>query len=158
MPNESTRTVWVALVADLGIGLAKAGAAVLTGSAAMAAEASHSLADVATGVILVVAWSLTSPAPEGREADDFTQPFQPSDEEGLRTFLLWYPGVAAIRELLVTFLGPGRVWVIVHLEIDNNLRGDQITSLVRGIDSGLKHESEYICRVDVVPISAKAAL
>ena len=55
MPNESTRTVWVALVADLGIGLAKAGAAVLTGSAAMAAEASHSLADVATGVILVVA-------------------------------------------------------------------------------------------------------
>jgi len=55
MPNESTRTVWVALVADLGIGLAKAGATVLTGSAAMAGEASHSLADVATGVILVVA-------------------------------------------------------------------------------------------------------
>jgi hypothetical protein len=66
--------------------------------------------------------------------------------------------VAAIRELLVTFLGPGRVWVIVHLEIDHNLHGDQITSLVRGIDSGLKHESEYIYRVDVVPISgAKAA-
>ena len=55
MPNESTRTVWVALVADLGIGLAKAGATVLTGSDAMAAEASRSLADVATGVILVVA-------------------------------------------------------------------------------------------------------
>jgi divalent metal cation (Fe/Co/Zn/Cd) transporter len=53
MPNESTRTVLVALAADLV--LAEAGAAVLTGSAAMAAEASHSLADVATGVLLVVA-------------------------------------------------------------------------------------------------------
>jgi divalent metal cation (Fe/Co/Zn/Cd) transporter len=49
-PSESTRTVLVALAADLAIGLAKAGAAVLTGSAAMAAEASDSLTDVATGV------------------------------------------------------------------------------------------------------------
>ena len=318
MPNKSTRTVWVALAADLGVGLAKAGAAVLTRSAAMAAEASHSLADVATGVILVVAqrrstrdrddqhplgygreiyfwtllaalsvlvagavfslregieelihpsvtsrftvayvvlaiatgldlisfrqsagqmsiqarrrhlslldqskstsdpslrtvfvqdvvsvsgdvmafaglvinqitgssipqgivavligllliragfrlvqrshdflvgaWSLALPDLKVREADDSTQPFQPSDEEGLRTFLLGYPGVTAIRELLVTFLGPGRVWVIVHLEIDTNLRGDQVSSLVRGIDSGLRHESEYIYRVDVVPV------
>jgi divalent metal cation (Fe/Co/Zn/Cd) transporter len=102
---------------------------------------------------LVGAWSLTSPAPKGGEVEDFTQPLQPSDAEELRTFLLAYPGVTAIRELLVTFVGPGRVWVIVHLEIDNNLRGDQVTSLVRGIDSGLKHESEYIYRVDVVPIS-----
>jgi cation diffusion facilitator family transporter len=106
---------------------------------------------------LVGAWLLTFPAPKAREADDFTQPFQPSDEERLRTFLLGYPGVTAIRELLVTFLGPGRVWVIVHLEIDNNLRGDQVTSLARGIDSGLKHESEYIYRVDVVPLSGAKA-
>jgi divalent metal cation (Fe/Co/Zn/Cd) transporter len=105
---------------------------------------------------LVGAWSLTFPSSKGREADAFTHPFQPSDEEGLRTFLLRYPGVTAIRELLVTFLGPGRVWVIVHLEIDNNLRGDQVTSLVRGIDSGLKRGSEYLYRVDVAPIGEEA--
>jgi cation diffusion facilitator family transporter len=104
---------------------------------------------------LVGAWLLNSSAPPGRDADDF-HPFQPNDEEGLRTFLLGYPGVTAIRELLLTFVGPGRVWVIVHLEIDNSLRGDQVASLVRGIDSGLRHESEYIYRVDVVPIGAKA--
>jgi divalent metal cation (Fe/Co/Zn/Cd) transporter len=55
MPNERTRTVWVAPAADLGIGLAKAPAAVLTGSTAMAAEAARSLSDVATGVLLVIA-------------------------------------------------------------------------------------------------------
>jgi cation diffusion facilitator family transporter len=323
MPNESTRTVLIALAADFGIGLTKAGAAVLTGSTAMAAEAAHSLSDVATGVLLVIAqhrgardgddrhplgygreiyfwtllvalavlvagalfslregieelihpsvtsrfavayvvlaistvldlisfrqsagqmsnqarrrnlsllsqskttsdpslrtvfvqdavsvsgdviafaglglnqitgssipqaigavligllliragfrlvqrshdflvgaWSLTFPSSTGSEADGSTHPFQPSDEEGIRTFLLGYPGVTAVRELLVTFLGPGRVWVIVHLEIDNNLRGDQVTSLVRGIDSGLKRSSEYIYRVDVVPIGEAQA-
>ncbi len=326
--NDSARTVFVALAADLGIGLAKAGAAVLTGSAAMAAEASHSLSDVGTGVLLVVAqhrstrdrddqhplgygreiyfwtliaalgvlvagavfslregieelihpsvtsrfavayvvlaistvfdlisfrqsagqmsnrarrrnlgllsesrttsdpnlrtvfvqdkvsvtgdlmafaglglnqitgssipqgivavligyllihagfrlvqrshdflvgaWLLTSPAPQRHDADysatrrwvlpPVTRPLQSSDEEGLRTFLLGYPGVTAIRELLVTFVGPGRVWVIAHLEIDNNLRGDQVTSLVRDIGSPLRHGSEYIYRVDIVPI------
>jgi divalent metal cation (Fe/Co/Zn/Cd) transporter len=47
MPNESTRTVVVALVAGLGVALAKFGAAAFTGSPALAAEASHSLADTA---------------------------------------------------------------------------------------------------------------
>lgn len=324
MPNESTRTVAVALVADLGISLAKAGAAVLTGSSAMAAEASHSLADVAGGVLLVIAqhrstrardeqhplgygreiyfwtllaalgvlvagavfslregveelvhpsvtsrfavayavlatstifdlisfrrsagqmsrqarrrkvsllsesqttsdsslrtvflqdavsvsgdllaltglglnqftgssvpqgiaamliglllirvgfrlvrrshdflvgaWLLTSPAPQEHDAAKFTWPFQQSDEEGLRKFLLGYPGVTAIRELLVTFVGPGRAWVIAHLEIDEHLRGDQVTSLVKGVGSGLADASEYIYRVDIVPVGgAKGA-
>jgi divalent metal cation (Fe/Co/Zn/Cd) transporter len=43
--TESTRTVFVAIGADLGVGLAKVGAAVFTGSSAMAAAASDSLAD-----------------------------------------------------------------------------------------------------------------
>jgi len=47
MPDESTRTVLVALGAGLGVALAKAGAAAFTGSSAMAADASHSLADTA---------------------------------------------------------------------------------------------------------------
>ena len=47
MPNDSTRTVLVALGAGLGVALAKSGAAVVTGSAALAAAAAHSLADTA---------------------------------------------------------------------------------------------------------------
>ncbi len=127
---------------------------------------------------LVGAWLLTPAAPQRRDGDGstgsitsavgdrmhlgepagelFTQPLQPSDQQRLRTFLLGYPGVTAIRELLVTFLGPFQVWVIARLDIDDDLRGDQIKSLVRGIESGLKHESENIYRVDVVIGEAKA--
>jgi cation diffusion facilitator family transporter len=101
---------------------------------------------------LVGAWLLTPAAPQNRDGDDefFTHPLQSSDEQRLRTFLLEYPGVTAIRELLITFLGPLQVWVIARVDVDDDLRGDQITSLVRGIESGLKHESENIYRVDVV--------
>jgi divalent metal cation (Fe/Co/Zn/Cd) transporter len=45
MPSDSTRTVLVALGSGLAVALAKLGAAVFTGSAALAAEAAHSLAD-----------------------------------------------------------------------------------------------------------------
>ena len=45
----------MALGAGLGVALAKAGAAVFTGSSALAAEASHSLADTANDLFLLVA-------------------------------------------------------------------------------------------------------
>ena len=75
MPNESTRTVLVALGAGLGVALTKAGAAVITGSSAMAAEAAHSLADSANDVLLFVAQLRSNRRPDdmhplgyGREA------------------------------------------------------------------------------------------
>jgi len=48
MPNDSMRTVLVALGAGIGVAVAKAVAAVFTGSTALAAEAAHSLADTAS--------------------------------------------------------------------------------------------------------------
>ena len=42
--------------------------------------------------------------------------------------------------------------MIARLDIDDNLRGDQVKSLVSGIESALKLQSEDIYRVDVVPI------
>ena len=45
----------VALLAGLGVALAKVGAAVVTSSPAMAAEASHSLADTANDLFFVIA-------------------------------------------------------------------------------------------------------
>jgi len=65
---------------------------------------------------LVGAWLLAPVTAQGGDVDDFTQPLQASDEERARAFLLGYPGVTAIRELLVTFLGPGRVWLIARLD------------------------------------------
>lgn len=53
--GESTVTVLVALASNLGIAVAKTVAAVLTGSASMAAEAGHSYADTANEVLLLTA-------------------------------------------------------------------------------------------------------
>jgi hypothetical protein len=46
----------------------------------------------------------------------------------------------------------GRVWVVARVDIDDGLSGAQVKTLVRGIESGLKHEVEEVFRVDVVPI------
>ncbi|MDQ6852077.1 MAG: hypothetical protein M3046_00065 [Actinomycetota bacterium] len=76
-------------------------------------------------------------------------------KEQVRTFLVAYPGVVAIRELLVAFVGPRRVRVLARLDIDDALRGNEVEDLVRTIESGLQEQSEYIGRVEVVPIGGE---
>ena len=66
MPDDSSRTVLVALGAGIGVTLAKVGAAALTGSSAMAAEASHSLADNANDLSLFIAQRRSSRPPDAR--------------------------------------------------------------------------------------------
>ncbi|WP_225438231.1 cation diffusion facilitator family transporter [Candidatus Frankia nodulisporulans] len=73
--GESGLTVAIAFVANLVIAIAKSGAALLTGSASMVAEAAHSWADTGNEVFLVVAQRRSRRPPEpghplgfGREA------------------------------------------------------------------------------------------
>jgi divalent metal cation (Fe/Co/Zn/Cd) transporter len=75
MKSESRLTVLVAVVADLGVALAKVGAAIFTGSSALAAEASHSVIETVNDLFLLVAQGgSTRPADDrhplgyGREA------------------------------------------------------------------------------------------
>ncbi|MFP5346240.1 MAG: cation diffusion facilitator family transporter [Actinomycetes bacterium] len=53
--SESTGTVLLALAANAGIGVAKGVAALVTGSAAMAAETAHSVADTVNEILLLAA-------------------------------------------------------------------------------------------------------
>jgi divalent metal cation (Fe/Co/Zn/Cd) transporter len=98
---------------------------------------------------LVGTWAAGGPG--GRDVAGFTQPLRPAEVEKARAFLLGYPGVTAIRELLFTFVGPGQIWIVARVDIDDGLRGAQVKSLVRGIESGMKHKAEEVYRVDVVP-------
>jgi hypothetical protein len=75
----------------------------------------------------------------------------------VRGFLLGYLGVTGIRELLSTFTGPGQIWIVARVDIDDGMRGAQVKALARGIESGMKHESQDIYRVDVVAIGAAPA-
>jgi cation diffusion facilitator family transporter len=106
---------------------------------------------------LVGVWLGAAAELRGHDVDDFTQPFRPADIEKLRAFLLGYPGVTGIRELLLTFVGPGQVWIVARVELHDGLHGAQVKALVHGIESGLKHEAENVYRVDVVPISGAQA-
>jgi len=106
---------------------------------------------------LVGAWSGAAGGPQGRDVAGFTQPLRPAEEARLRAFLLGYPGVTAIRELLLTFVGPGRLWIVARVDIGDGLRGAQVEALVRGIESGLKDGSEEVYRVDVVPVGVGQA-
>ena len=107
---------------------------------------------------LVGAWATgATSTPSGRRITRLTQPLRPADEERVQAFLLGYPGVIAIRELLVTFVGPGRVWLVARVDIDDGLRGTQVEALVQGIESALKDEAEELYRVDVVPIGGAPA-
>jgi cation diffusion facilitator family transporter len=101
---------------------------------------------------LVGAWTGAAGGPQGRDVDGLTQPLTAAEKERVRALVLGYPGVTAIRELLFTFVGPGRLWIVARVDIDDGLRGAQVKALARGIESGLRHESGSVYRVDVVTI------
>jgi divalent metal cation (Fe/Co/Zn/Cd) transporter len=67
--SESTVTVWVALLADLGVAIAKLAAGVATGSSSMLAESAHSLADGSSQALLLVGIRTS------RRGADRTHPF-----------------------------------------------------------------------------------
>lgn len=64
--GESLKTVLIAFAANLGVAIAKTFAAILTGSASMVAEASHSWADTGNEIFLLVANKRGSRAPDAR--------------------------------------------------------------------------------------------
>jgi divalent metal cation (Fe/Co/Zn/Cd) transporter len=107
---------------------------------------------------LVGAWTGAAGGPQGRDVAGFTQPLRPAEIDRARAFVLAYPGVTAVRELLFTFVGPGRVWIVARVDIDDGLRGAQVKALVRGIELGLKHESDNVYRADVVAIGGTQAV
>ena len=104
---------------------------------------------------LVGAWAGAAGGPQSHDVAGVTQPLRPAEEEQIRAIVLGCAGVTAIRELLFTFLGPGRLWIVARIDIDDGLSGAQVKSLVRGIESGLEQQSEDIYRVDVVPIGER---
>lgn len=106
---------------------------------------------------LVGAW-VGAGEPKGRDVAGFTQPFRPAEEERVRAFLLGYPGVTGICQLLASFVGPGRVWIVARIDIDDGLDGVQVKALARGIEFGLKQAAAEFYRVDVVPIGGAQAV
>jgi divalent metal cation (Fe/Co/Zn/Cd) transporter len=105
---------------------------------------------------LVGVWVLT-PATQDGDADRFTQPIRPAEAERIQALIAAYPGVTGVSEVLAWFIGPGRVWIVARVAMDDDLRGAQVESLVRAVEADMRRESGSIARVDIVPIGGADA-
>ena len=93
MQSESRKTVLAALAANLAIAIAKAAAGLIGHSAAMLAEAAHSVADTMNQVFLLVSLSL------GDREPDEAHPFGYGKErELLREVISRHPEVEVVLE------------------------------------------------------------
>jgi cation diffusion facilitator family transporter len=81
MNSESRKTVLIALAANALIGIAKFAAGLISGSAAMLAEAAHSVADTANQLFLLASLSFSERKP------DETHPFGYGKERFLWSFM-----------------------------------------------------------------------
>ena len=141
MAEESARTVLVAVAANLGIAIAKTVAAVFTGSAALWAEAAHSVADTGNEVLLFIGLRKSSGAPDaahpfGRGQERYFWAFLAalgiflvggtlSIGEGIRSLLMPEPLESlwvGIGVLLVSACFEGYSWHTAHQQLRNNAR------------------------------------
>jgi cation diffusion facilitator family transporter len=75
----------------------------------------------------------------------------------IRGVLAGEPDVRAVTDLVVTFLGPRRLWVIARVDIDDALSGAAVKALVRKLEQKLLQESRFIKRIDLVPSTVESA-
>lgn len=75
----------------------------------------------------------------------------------VRELITTQPGVSVVSELLVTFLGPRRLWVIARIDIDDALKGAGVKALVQALEMSLTRDSRFIARVDLVPRPSQLA-
>jgi len=69
----------------------------------------------------------------------------------IEAMIVAQPGVVAVTEILVTFIGPRRAWVVARVAIDETMTGANVEKLVRTAEVILQSKSPVIARVDLVP-------
>ncbi|HTU37736.1 MAG TPA: cation diffusion facilitator family transporter [Acidimicrobiales bacterium] len=101
---------------------------------------------------LVGAWTTAAGEAHNKDIGGFTQPLQSEWAERARALLLGFPGVTGVGEILTTFVGPNRAWIVARIEVDEGISGAQVVTLVHDIESSV-NQLDYIYRIDVVPIA-----
>jgi len=71
--------------------------------------------------------------------------------DGLCQLISRQPGVTAVDELWVTFVGPRRLWVVARIQTDDALDGRAMKRLLRATEAAVQAQSTSFERVDLVP-------
>jgi cation diffusion facilitator family transporter len=71
--------------------------------------------------------------------------------DALRQLVSRWPGVTAVDELWVTFVGPRRLWVVARIQTDDALDGRALKQLLRTIERAIQAQSTSFERVYLVP-------
>jgi divalent metal cation (Fe/Co/Zn/Cd) transporter len=74
-----------------------------------------------------------------------------SVREKISMMLSALPGIVAVTELLVSFIGPRRAWVVARVAIDEAIGGAEVEKLGRQAEQTLIKKLPFIARVDLVP-------
>jgi len=60
-------------------------------------------------------------------------------------------GIVAVRELLVTFIGPRRAWVVARVTVDGSMSAAHLVTVVSEAEEALRRAWPFLVRVDIVP-------
>ena len=75
----------------------------------------------------------------------------PAGKQRIRAFIAGWPGVVAVRSLIVLFTGPDEIFVVARVDIHDTLDGAVVEHLVSDLERELRAREPSITRVDVVP-------
>jgi cation diffusion facilitator family transporter len=142
--GDSTITVVVALLANLGVALAKTFVAIITGSASMLAEAAHSWADTGNEVLLLIADK------KSRRPPDDTHPFGYGREAYVWSLLaamgLFFAGaVVSVWHGITQLTGggeeaPSYLWAYIVLAVSFVF---ELISFIRGFKQTHQEASKF---------------
>ena len=80
----------------------------------------------------------------------------PTVRQQIREIICAQQGIVSAPELIVTFLGPRRVWVVGRVNIEDGMTGARVKEVLSNAEVELRRASPYIARVDLTPSNADA--
>ena len=75
----------------------------------------------------------------------------PTIRQAIRDTICAQSGIISAPELIVTFLGPRRVWVVGRVNIADEMTATRVKEVLHNAEVELRKQSPYIARVDLTP-------
>jgi cation diffusion facilitator family transporter len=132
---------------------ALAGSTVAAAGLALRQWTHSAVPDAAAAIVIAFILGYVASQLAGRNRDFLVGEQAPDRFKGsVSDVIRGQAGVVAVNELLVTFVGPRRAWVVARIDVDDALRGDEVEALVRDTEKALRDLSPVILRADIVTV------